>query len=218
MASFLENISGTPGKVSQVNRFNSGQQGLQNQLLSQVSGMLGNQNKTKFDFSPIASEARNRFYTETVPSIAERFTAMGGSGSQSGSAFQGALGNAGANLERGLKSLETQYGLQQQGLDNQQLNSLLQMVFQSPYESIYEQGQPGFLQGAAGGLGVGLGQQLPDLLKQLAPAIGSAFGPVGTAAGVGASGLISLLQRLFSGSGSQQGNAVPSENTPGARL
>lgn len=221
MASFSENIFGSPGKITQASRFSQPQNALQNQLISQVSGSLANQGKNRFDFGPVAAEARNRFNTETIPSIAERFTAMGSGGSQRGSAFQGALGSAGAGLERGLASLQSQYGLQQQALDNNQLSALLGMAFQSPHENIYQEGQGGFLHGLSGGAGYGAGQSIPDILQGLAPIIGSAFGPVGSAAGAGASGLIALLRRLFGSQGQGVDNSrisVNPENTPGAQL
>lgn len=215
MASFLENLTGTPGKVTQINRLAPGQQALQNQLISSVSGKLSNAGKNSFDFGPVAQEARNKFYTETIPSIAERFTAMGSGGSQSGSAFKGALGSAGAGLERGLASLNSQFGLQQQALDNNQLNALLQMAFHPQFENLFQEGQPGFLSSLGSGLGATAGYGLPDALSS----IGSAFGPVGAAAGTGASALIRLISQLFNRPGSQQPvNPVPAENTPGARL
>lgn len=93
------------------------------------------------DFGGIENAARRNFQTQTIPSIAERFTAFGNG--QRSSAFQGALGSAGANLESQLGALRSQYGQQQLQTG---LNPHLQ----------YSQGSPGFF------------EQLPDMAMQLA--------------------------------------------------
>ena len=54
-----------------------GAQGLLNQTLGQL------QQPGKFDFAPIAAQARKGFQEQTIPSIFERFTSMGGSGGRS---------------------------------------------------------------------------------------------------------------------------------------
>lgn len=101
-------------------KFFSGLQNLQSKgygptgvegLLSQTMKTLQN---TNFDFAPIAQQARANFMTNTVPSLAERFTAMGGG--LSSSSFQNAIGQAGAGLDRDLASLEQQYKLKNAGL------------------------------------------------------------------------------------------------------
>lgn len=68
-----------------------------------------------------AQQEVNRFYGQTVPTLAERFTAAGG-GAQRSSAFRGALGAAGRDLSMGLAALNEQQQLaQQQQAFNQQM-------------------------------------------------------------------------------------------------
>jgi len=104
-------------------------------------------------FEPIEQQARTQFQTSTVPSIAERFTSMG-SGGQRSSAFQGALGQAGAGLESNLAALRSQYGLQNRGLSQ----NLLGQALQPNFDTVYQQHQPGFLESSLGGLSGTLGQ------------------------------------------------------------
>ena len=157
-----------------------GSQGLQNQNYQPqgqplINQLLGKLSTNKFDFGPIAAREVSRFNQETIPSLAERFTAMGSGGSQRSSAFQGALGQAGAGLSEALASLASQYGLQERGLDQsllqlllgnqlsnsgQQQNALLAMLqagTQPRFNTIYNQAQPGFKQTFAGGLGSAIG-------------------------------------------------------------
>lgn len=127
----------------QLPRFTPEQQSALSQLLQQGMGNA--------DFGGIENRARQNFATKTVPSLAERFTAMGGG--QRSSAFQGALGSAASDLESQLAALRGQYGLQQLGLG-----------LQPSFENIYIPQQGGLLQGAAPAVGQALGQ-LPMLLQ-----------------------------------------------------
>ena len=108
MAGFLDSLKqmlvGQPEKTRQFNKFNQGQEGVLDQFLQQ-----GSQNA---DFGNIEKQARQQFSQQTVPGLAERFTSMG-AGGQGSSAFQGALGQAGAGLETGLGALRSQFGMQQ---------------------------------------------------------------------------------------------------------
>jgi hypothetical protein len=110
-------------------------------------------------FEPIAQQARTQFQTQTIPGLAERFTSLG-SGAQRSSAFQGALGQAGAGLEQNLAALGSQYGLQQRGLDQQLLSALLSTALAPESETLITPGQPGALQE----LVPTLGRLLPLLL------------------------------------------------------
>lgn len=101
-------LTGYGAQTQQLPRFTPEQQSALNQLLQQG---LGNA-----DFGGIEKRELNRFNTETIPGLAERFTALGGGGSQRSSAFQGALGSAGAQLGERLGALRSQHGLQQLGL------------------------------------------------------------------------------------------------------
>lgn len=93
--------------------------------------------------NPILNQARTEFNTRTIPGIAEAFTALPGSGGQRSSAFQGALGAAGAGLNENLAALQGQYDLEQQG-------QMMRLLGMSPYENVYEAGTPG-TQGSQGG-------------------------------------------------------------------
>lgn len=110
-----------------------------------------------FDFGPIEQQARRGFQQKTLPSIAERFTAMGASPS-SGGLYQ-ALSQAGSDLEGNLAAMRQQYGLQQQGL----LQNLLQTGLQPQFQYAYQPGQQGFLSSLLAPLGVGLGALIPSL-------------------------------------------------------
>ena len=112
-------------------------------------------------FAPIAQQAMSQFASDTVPGLAERFTALGGGGTSLGSSgFQGALGAAGAGLQENLASLGSQYGLQQRGLDLQQqgqnqgfFSNLAQLGQRPQNEFAYVPGRQGFLPALGQGLG-----------------------------------------------------------------
>lgn len=107
-------------------------------------------------FENIDSQARQNFNTQTVPGLAERFTAMG-SGNQRSSAFQGALGAHGAQLESSLAGLKGQYA-------QNQMNSLLPFLEQN-----YKKRQPGAMEGLA----ASTLQNGPAALEKLLAAYGS---------------------------------------------
>lgn len=154
MAGFLQGLSdfflGSKPQPAQLNRFTPQQQGLQDQGIQNLLQLLQSGGGTPGNFAPIAQKAKTQFQTETIPSLAERFTAMGG---QNSSAFQGALGQAGAGLNENLGALESQYGLQQ----NAQIQNLMQLLTglssQPSFENVVYQGQPGLLQGFSQGFG-----------------------------------------------------------------
>lgn len=106
-------------------------------------------------FDPIEDRYRKLFEEQTIPSIAERFTAMG-SGNQSSSAFPAALGRAGSDLESQLAALRAQYGQQQEAFDVNKMLGLLPAL-----EKNYLTNRPGFgeslgqsvLRGGVSGLG-----------------------------------------------------------------
>src|SRR5262249_7940075 len=127
---------------------------LQN-LMQMLSGGMGNPQQYQNQFAPIAQNAREQFASNTVPGLAERFTALGGG--QNSSAFQGALGQAGAGLESQLGALGAQFGQQQQQLDQNNLWNLLRFAFQPQFETQYQPATPGFFGHLAHGVGEGLG-------------------------------------------------------------
>jgi len=154
MAGFLQGLSdfflGSDPRAQQASLTTPQQRGLQNQGIGNLMQLLQSGGGTPGSFEPIAQKARSQFQTQTIPGLAERFTALGG---QNSSAFQGALGQAGAGLEEGLAAQGSQYGLQQ----NAQIQNLMQLLLglssQPQFENLVFQGQPGLLQSAAQGFG-----------------------------------------------------------------
>ena len=101
-------LFGTPEHSEQFQQYAPQQQAMMNQLLQQ-----GSQNS---NFGDIRNQEINRFNQQTIPSLAARFTGMGGQGGQRSSGFQQALGMSGANLGTDLAGMQSQYGMQQLGM------------------------------------------------------------------------------------------------------
>lgn len=97
-------LTGTPAYTQQFARYNPQQQNAQQQLLQQ-----GMQNSNP---DILLKKAQENFYKKTVPTLAERFTSMGG-GAQNSSAFRNSLGEAGVGLEGELAGIRSNIGLQQ---------------------------------------------------------------------------------------------------------
>jgi hypothetical protein len=189
---FLDFLTGSPAQTQRFERFSPNQQQAQNQTLQM--GLSGLQNLKPFDFAPIEQQATKNFNTQTVPSLAERFTAMG-SGPRS-SNFAPAFASAGADLQGQLAALKSQYGLQQQGQQQNFLQNLLGIGLTPQFETGYEPRSPGFAESVGAPVLQGLGQSLPYLLPLL---LGGATSGFGTAAGAGISGLPLLIQLLQGG-------------------
>ena len=155
-----EFLLGKPAEAEQVARFTPEQQ----QALSQIlSFALPRATKGQaFDFGPIEQQARTGFAQKTIPSIAERFTAMG-AGAQRTSAFPQILGAAGAGLEEALAAQKQQFGLQQQGL----LQNLLGLGLGQRFDTMYRPETTGLLGGLAQTGAQGAGAFLPLLLRGL---------------------------------------------------
>lgn len=83
----------------------TGQQSLEALLQQGLQGLSG-----QGELSPISQQAQKRFQQQTIPSIAERFSGLGG---QSSSAFRQAIGGAGADLQGQLAALDQQNALRQ---------------------------------------------------------------------------------------------------------
>jgi hypothetical protein len=164
----------SPYTQQQRNNFNQyGQMGMQ--------GLQGGQMPGGVDFGPIARQAQTQFDTQTIPSLAERFTSLGGG--QRSSAFQGALGQAGAGLQEQLAAMKSQYNMQMMPM----LMQLLQMGQTPEYEQHYLPGQKGFLQSGGEQFLHGLGSAIP-----------------GFAASGGFGSLWSALKGLFGGGVGQE--------------
>jgi hypothetical protein len=120
-----------PAGYQQLSTMNSGQKKLLQQLLGSLNGQSSNiqQNplfqqgsnylQQLLSGSPESTQAfeapaMRQFNEQIIPGIAERFSGMG-AGSQSSSAFQQALGQAGAGLSERLQALRS--GLQTQAVD-----------------------------------------------------------------------------------------------------
>ncbi len=117
------------------NKYSPEQQQILNYLLAQGKSRLENPN---VGFEPIEEEARSKFQSESLPSIAERFSALGGSDTSGSSDLIGMLGGAQSEFDQGIASLKAQYGLQNQ---DRALN-LLQLGLTPQSELAYFQGQP----------------------------------------------------------------------------
>jgi hypothetical protein len=148
MASFGEALFGSPAKTQQFNKFTPQQQNLQNQSIEQAMGLLQGVGQNKFDFAPIEQQARNQFQTQTVPGLAERFTGMGNNRRSSG--FENALSSAGIGLEGNLAALRSQYGLQQQSMQQNLLSSLMGQGLQPSFDTVQQQATPGAFHEIAG--------------------------------------------------------------------
>lgn len=125
---------------------------MKNLLQTSMQGIQG----TNLDFAPIAAQAREQFQQKTIPSIAERFTEMGG---QSSSVFPQQLGEQAAGLESNLAALESQYNLNKVGA----LSGLLSTGLTPRYDTVFSPAaprQPAWWERALGGLGQGLGAGL----------------------------------------------------------
>lgn len=188
---FSNFFTGTPAQTQQFQKYTPQQQNAFNQILGQAT--TGLQNLGQFDITPIENEARNQFKTNTLPTIAERFTAMG-SGPRS-SNFLPSLAQAGSGLEQSLASLRANVGLQQHGQQQNLLQNLLGIGLTPQYETAYTPAQPGFLESATAPVLQSLGQTLPYLLPLL---LGGATGGASTAAAGSLAGLPLLIRYLQS--------------------
>jgi hypothetical protein len=142
------------------------------------------QNLEQNSFAPIAQREVSRFQTQTVPGIAERFTAFGNNANRGSSAFTGALSQGGVDLGERLAALGANYGLQQQslsqnlaGLESQyglnynaqnlnQANNLLQLGLQPTFDQMPP--QPDWKQAVAPSAGAALGAAGELLLRKIA--------------------------------------------------
>jgi len=141
-----------PGKpeFKQLQRFTPAQQASLSQLLSQ--GMADT------DPAALESKYKHQYERETVPGLAEKFTAMGGG--QRSSGFEESLRRGGLDLAEQLAGLRMQSGMQKLGLGLQpQFDTM--MIPGAP-------GSQGLLGGLMGGmtgmLGAGLGGKLGGML------------------------------------------------------
>ena len=93
-----------------------------NQLMQQRKEIFGD---PQDEFGPIADQARKDFQEKTIPSLAERFTALTGGGQRSGE-FNRQLTAAGGNLDASLAALKSSMGGQQRQEQMRQMELLQQ--------------------------------------------------------------------------------------------
>jgi len=126
-----------------------GMQALQ-MLLSR--GQQGINNMPNPQFGPIKEAYEQNYRQNVLPSIAERFAALGeGAGSSSG--FRGTMQGAEQNLQTQLAGME-------QGFNQQNMSQLMQMLglgLTPQYENMYQPREKSWWEDMLGGLGQGIG-------------------------------------------------------------
>jgi hypothetical protein len=134
---------GNEGEVKTASTINPEQQ----KYMSMLLGLGGNALQNPYaGFEPIRQQAMNQFQQNLVPSLAERFTSMGG-GRLSSPAFAGQLGQASSGLEQALAAMQSQYGQQNQ----HNAMSMLALGLSPSFENFYQGSQPGFGENLLGG-------------------------------------------------------------------
>ena len=181
-------MMGTPGSFKKIDKFDELRSGSMDQMLQsalpQLLSSLGNQG----GFAPIAEQARSRFFGDTVPTLAERFSGLG-SGGQRSSGYQESLASGAGQMNTDLAAMESQYGQQR----NQQLMQMLGMGLTPQQENMRIAPQQGFMHGMAPGIGEGLAKAGMNFMT------GGASG--GAEMG---SNIIKMLMSLFGGKKGQQ--------------
>ena len=134
-------LSSTPAQTLRFEKFTPQQQQALQFILQQALGGLSSPDGLTQGFAPIEQRARSQFFQNTIPTLAERFTALSG-GALSSPVFRNQLGQAGASLEEGLAAQRAGYGLNQQKM----LLSLLGLGLTPQFESAYQPRQAGLLE------------------------------------------------------------------------
>jgi hypothetical protein len=182
---FLDFLFGKKEKTQQLPTISPEQQNLLKQLLQMInphqmdigqqptfqSGQNFLQQLLGGDTSEFEDPLMRQFQEQIIPGLAERFSGAG-AGAQSSSAFQQALGGAGADLSERLASLRGQLKMQalpqalgyaqapgQRGLQQAQLGLGTQS-----FENLLRPRTQGLLGGLLGGAGSGFGSGLGSML------------------------------------------------------
>lgn len=166
-------FTGAGPTAEHIQQYTPEQQSAFSALLQRGMGGIGQQKPVSFQ--PIAERARKQFQEQTIPSIAERFTAMG---LQDSGYFPQILGSAASDLESQLAALGSQFDLQQQQFGHQQTMDYLRQGTTPQFISYIQPGTPGLLQ-----------QSIPAAMSSLTGGAGLASS--------GLQALISLLSQLF---------------------
>jgi len=168
----------------------------QEQLVTQLSSLIPNGLKNlnlpggQSNFQPIADEARRNFSQNTIPTLAERFAGLG----RNSSGLQQSLGGAGAQFESQLAALQAQHGLQEQGLQSNNLFNSLRASLSPQFDYYAQPGQKSFARNTFDTLLPIAGEAAAGYLKG---------GPVGAAAG-GIKGLADSQNNQANGTGAGQ--------------
>lgn len=145
-------IGGTPEGVEQYSTVTPEQESVLKFL--QQLGVQGLENPYG-GFAPLAQQATNEFYQQTVPSLAHRFTSLGNA-SLSSPDFASQLGQAGAGLQQNLAAQQAEYGQQNIG----QILQMLQLGLNPYTENVFRPAQTGLARSGINALlkGLTLGQ------------------------------------------------------------
>lgn len=148
---------GVPQGAQMLPRYTPQQQSFLDAIFPLVQqGIAGD----KFDFGPIADEARHKFNTQTIPGLAEQYTAGLRNTDFGSSGFARALASGAGDFERGLAAQRQGFNFQRQ----QMLSGLLPSLLGQSYDWHIPQQQPSFLSS----LGAGIGGALPMAAGQFA--------------------------------------------------
>lgn len=141
-----EFLSGSPHSIISANRFAPEQVNLMSQL-----GQMGMQgfNDPYQGFGAIKDNAMNTFNTEIVPSILERFNAIGDNALSSPSLHM-QLGQGSKDFARELAAMQSQYGLQ----NRNQMLEMMNMSLNPQYQNFEKQAQGGLLQQVLPSMGI----------------------------------------------------------------
>lgn len=171
-------LKGSPGYFASNPTQTPQQLEANNSLISQIMPLLqqiqGGQGRYA-GFEPIEQENRNRWNNEVMPSIAQNFVNMTGDSQFGGGGYAGQLGKAYNQSAVGLGALKAQYGLQNQGQQQQLLSLLMNSLQQPQFQTNYIDPTKGILESPVVGRLIGGG---------IGAAAGGLFGgPAGALAG-----------------------------------
>jgi hypothetical protein len=129
-------FSGAPSQFLRSQKFTPEQQ----QLFGQASqmGLQGLQNPFQ-GFDPIRNQTMRDWEKNILPALTSQFAGMD---AQRSSGFNEALGQSGADLASQLASLQSQYGLQQQGLSQ----NLFGLGLTPQFEQSFQKRQPSLIE------------------------------------------------------------------------
>lgn len=148
---------GEEGKELRLDTLDPAQRQLFNdQILPYIINQIGQSNKSLEEygqeFEPFAQQARQEFNQKTIPTIAERFGALGRTPSGSG-AFRNALQDTAQNFDTQLKSQQAQYALKRQQGQKQHTLGAIGQGLGRQYDTKFTDPTQGLIQPLLGVLG-----------------------------------------------------------------